>query len=203
MDATLAGALIGGGSAVAGVVITLTAGAIQDRARRRHDTHRAEADRAERRALATLERKEQLYGTFMFSTRAASAFQWDALLNVQPVALTAQNSQAYRESTRLLSALKLIAPAPVITTATDWWMAVTEGLGWAVEVGPRTDRHHPAPEELYDKHTELVEASFAGERAFLVAARADLGITDSLPDSGLAPTVDGWAGPLTLGPNAR
>src|SRR5665647_181016 len=94
MDATAAGALIGGGSALAGVVITLVAGGIQDGARRRHESRRADADRAERLALATLERKERLYGTFMIAAQDAGKLQWDALLNVEPVAVSPANTAA-------------------------------------------------------------------------------------------------------------
>jgi len=189
MDPIVAGALIGGGSAVAGVVITLVAGAWQDSNRREHDARRSTDDRAERLALATLERKEQLYGHYMINARDAGALQWDALLNVNPVHVGPDNTGAYRECTHLLTALKLIAPAPVVVAATDWWLALTDSVGWAVQVGPRTDRAHPAPDELYEQNSELVGRLLACERAFLAAARADLGVTDPLPDEGWSPPV--------------
>jgi len=203
MDATAAGALIGGGSALAGVVITLVAGGIQDGARRRHESRRADADRAERLALATLERKERLYGTFMIAAQDAGKLQWDALLNVEPVAVSPANTAAFQESTHLLSSLKLVAPAAVISAAVNWWMALMESTSWAMEIGPRTDRTHPAADELYDRNSELWGHLLECERDFMVAARADLGVTDPLPHedapewSMLAdPSKNGGAPPL-------
>jgi len=182
MDATVAGALIGGVSALAGVVITLVAGRIQDRARRRHESRRADADRAERLALATLERKEHLYGTFMIAAQDAGKLQWDALLNVEPVGVSPANTAAFQESTHLLPSLKLVAPAAVVTAAMNWWMALMESTTWAMEIGPRTDRTHPAADELYDGNNELWGRLLECERSFLVAARNDLGVTDPLPE---------------------
>jgi hypothetical protein len=182
MDSTVAGALIGSGAAVAGVVITLVAGAWQDRNRRSHETARSADDRAERLALATLERKEQLYGQFLISARDAGSLQWDALLNVNPVHVNRDNSAAYGECTHLLYALNLVASAPVVVAARQWWLALTDSLGWAANVGPREDRSHPATDELYEEHSELFDRLIACERTFLTAARSDLGVTDRLPD---------------------
>jgi len=182
MDPTVAGALIGGGSAVAGVTITLVAGALQERVRRSHELARSDADRAERLALTTHESKEQLYGTFVSTANVAGALAWDALLNVNPVHVDPERGAAYQECTRLLTAFKLVAPAAVIVAASDWWEALTASTSWAAAIGPRTDRAHPADDQLYDEHWELVARLRACERAFLDAARSDLGVRDPLPE---------------------